>query len=90
MALRCPSCKSWQTEVLDSRPRRRGEIIRRRRHCNACDYKFATIEIVVDPIEEVETPREGVGPEKWTQAEIDAADASGAARAAAIKWEPTP
>lgn len=42
--LRCPSCATEDSKVLDSRPVEEGQAIRRRRECNACGYRFTTYE----------------------------------------------
>ncbi len=42
--MRCPRCHSKRDKVLDSRPSREGDAIRRRRQCKACDYRFTTYE----------------------------------------------
>ncbi|MDO9509925.1 MAG: transcriptional regulator NrdR [Candidatus Magasanikbacteria bacterium] len=40
----CPVCNNKETSVIDSRPNNDGMIIRRRRECNKCSYRFSTIE----------------------------------------------
>lgn len=42
--MRCPSCQNKHTRVLDSRPIEEGDVIRRRRECEACSYRFTTFE----------------------------------------------
>ncbi|MFD2625325.1 transcriptional regulator NrdR [Salibacterium salarium] len=44
--MRCPSCHSNGTRVLDSRPSNEGKSIRRRRECDACHERFTTFEMV--------------------------------------------
>jgi transcriptional repressor NrdR len=48
--VRCPFCGFIDQKVLDSRPARDGEAIRRRRECIGCGRRFTTFE-------EPETPR---------------------------------
>ena len=48
--MRCPFCGFIDQKVLDSRPAREGEAIRRRRECMGCGRRFTTFE-------EPETPR---------------------------------
>lgn len=48
--MRCPFCGFADQKVLDSRPAREDESIRRRRECNGCGRRFTTFE-------EVERPR---------------------------------
>ena len=42
--MNCPACNSKDTKVLDSRLSGEGFSIRRRRECQACDFRFSTIE----------------------------------------------
>lgn len=42
--MRCPYCGCDEQKVLDSRPARDGEAIRRRRECNDCGRRFTTFE----------------------------------------------
>ncbi len=42
--MRCPFCGSEEHHVLDSRPARGGEAVRRRRECEACLRRFTTFE----------------------------------------------
>ncbi|MBP3039926.1 transcriptional regulator NrdR [Bacillaceae bacterium Marseille-Q3522] len=44
--MKCPSCQSNSTRVLDSRPVDDGRSIRRRRECENCSYRFTTFEKV--------------------------------------------
>lgn len=41
----CPSCSSYLTSVLDTRPTDTGSI-RRRRRCDDCAHRFRTYEVV--------------------------------------------
>ncbi len=42
--MHCPVCKSKETRVLDSRMTEDGMVVRRRRECAACEYRFSTHE----------------------------------------------
>ena len=42
--MRCPSCGSLDTQVKDSRPTEDSAVIRRRRVCLACNFRFTTFE----------------------------------------------
>lgn len=42
----CPKCKQKDTRVLDSRDTNESREIRRRRKCEACDFRFTTFERV--------------------------------------------
>jgi transcriptional repressor NrdR len=42
--MRCPFCKSGNTDVVDSREVMNGESIRRRRECESCGKRFTTYE----------------------------------------------
>jgi transcriptional repressor NrdR len=42
--VRCPFCKEDSDKVVDSRSSDSGRIIRRRRHCLACQRRFTTYE----------------------------------------------
>src|SRR5260221_10591050 len=44
--MRCPSCNSLDTQVKDSRPTEDSAVIRRRRICVACNFRFTTFERV--------------------------------------------
>src|SRR3954468_5863518 len=44
--MRCPSCNSLDTQVKDSRPTEDSQVIRRRRVCMACNFRFTTFERV--------------------------------------------
>ena len=45
-AMRCPSCASLDTQVKDSRPTEDSSVIRRRRVCLSCNFRFTTFERV--------------------------------------------
>lgn len=42
--MHCPYCGCPDQKVLDSRPAREGEAIRRRRECSSCNRRFTTFE----------------------------------------------
>jgi transcriptional repressor NrdR len=44
--MRCPNCQSLDTQVKDSRPTEDSAVIRRRRICLACNFRFTTFERV--------------------------------------------
>ena len=44
--MRCPSCGSLDTQVKDSRPTEDSSVIRRRRVCLSCHFRFTTFERV--------------------------------------------
>src|SRR5580704_6669522 len=44
--MRCPNCSSLDTQVRDSRPTEDSAVIRRRRVCLACNFRFTTFERV--------------------------------------------
>ena len=44
--MRCPNCGSLDTQVKDSRPTEDSAVIRRRRVCVTCNFRFTTFERV--------------------------------------------
>ncbi|MBI4363410.1 MAG: transcriptional repressor NrdR [Candidatus Doudnabacteria bacterium] len=42
--MKCPNCSHEETKVLDSRPAQDGMVIRRRRECIKCGFRFSTHE----------------------------------------------
>ncbi len=46
--MKCPSCSLEDSKVVDSRPIQGGEGIRRRRECNACNFRYTTYEYVLE------------------------------------------
>lgn len=42
--MRCPVCNKPDTKVIDSRLSVDGMNVRRRRECEACDFRFSTLE----------------------------------------------
>ncbi len=45
--MQCPKCSASDSGFIDSRIGKNGMIIRRRRQCTDCDYRFTTIEEIV-------------------------------------------
>lgn len=45
--MRCPKCAHLEDKVIDSRSAQSGAVIRRRRMCLRCAYRFTTYEEVV-------------------------------------------
>ena len=49
--MKCPSCESEDSKVVDSRSVQQGTSIRRRRECNECLFRFTTYEyILTNPV----------------------------------------
>lgn len=46
--MKCPSCHKEDSKVVDSRSIKEGASIRRRRECNACNFRYTTYEYVLD------------------------------------------
>jgi transcriptional repressor NrdR len=44
--MKCPFCKSADTQVIDSRVSEEGDSIRRRRRCPDCNKRFTTYETI--------------------------------------------
>jgi len=44
--MNCPSCNSEDTKVIDSRLTSGGSLVRRRRECVKCEFRFTTFERV--------------------------------------------
>jgi transcriptional repressor NrdR len=42
--MKCPFCGADETAVADTRLNDEGDVVRRRRRCNACDKRFTTYE----------------------------------------------
>jgi transcriptional repressor NrdR len=42
--MRCPKCGCLEDKVIDSRASREGALIRRRRECLKCEYRYTTYE----------------------------------------------
>jgi len=44
--MRCPVCEKDEDKVIDSRSAKGGSVIRRRRECLGCGYRFTTYETI--------------------------------------------
>ncbi|UQS85266.1 transcriptional regulator NrdR [Apilactobacillus apisilvae] len=42
--MQCPHCHKNSSRVVDSRPTENGQVIRRRRECEKCGYRYTTFE----------------------------------------------
>ncbi|CAI2659707.1 transcriptional regulator NrdR [Apilactobacillus apinorum] len=42
--MQCPHCHKNSSRVVDSRPAENGQVIRRRRECENCNYRYTTFE----------------------------------------------
>lgn len=42
--MKCPKCKHEETKVVDSRDTNESSVVRRRRECEKCDFRFTTFE----------------------------------------------
>ena len=42
--MRCPYCSHDETQVVETRESDEGDVVRRRRRCQACDKRFTTYE----------------------------------------------
>lgn len=49
--VRCPYCKSMNTQNLDTRDTPNGRV-RRRKVCHACERRFTTYEAYIDELDE--------------------------------------
>ena len=47
--MKCPRCSREDTRVYDSRPTENGRVIRRRRLCEPCGFRFTTYERCEQP-----------------------------------------
>lgn len=47
--MKCPTCHSQESKVIESRDVASGESIRRRRECESCQHRFTTYERVERP-----------------------------------------
>jgi transcriptional repressor NrdR len=48
--MRCPSCRSLDSNVIDSRLSKDGDVIRRRRRCVGCGRRFTTYERIEESL----------------------------------------
>jgi transcriptional repressor NrdR len=47
--MKCPVCDDLENRVVDSRLGKEGNVIRRRRECQACEWRFTTYERIEEP-----------------------------------------
>ena len=66
--MKCPYCHSSENKVIDSRESQDGAVIRRRRHCEACDRRFTTYERVEENLPMV-VKKDG-GREEYVRAKV--------------------
>jgi len=45
--MRCPKCTFLNDKVIDSREAKDGDVVRRRRVCLKCGYRYTTYEQIV-------------------------------------------
>ncbi len=45
--MRCPKCQANDDKVIETRVSREGDVIRRRRQCLKCNYRFTTYESII-------------------------------------------
>ena len=57
--MRCPVCNNRDTSVIDTRASADGLIVRRRRECDKCHYRFSTIE-EIELLDIIVVKRDGV------------------------------
>lgn len=48
--MKCPKCQSLDNKVMDSRFRKEGNVIRRRRECLECGHRFTTYERIEESL----------------------------------------
>lgn len=48
--MKCPKCQSLDNKVMDSRFRKEGNVIRRRRECLECTHRFTTYERIEESL----------------------------------------
>ncbi|MBF0170796.1 MAG: transcriptional repressor NrdR [Nitrospinae bacterium] len=48
--MKCPSCGDLDNKVIDSRLTKENDMIRRRRECLACQYRFTTYERIEESL----------------------------------------
>ncbi len=49
-AMKCPACANLDNRVVDSRLSKEGNVIRRRRECQACEWRFTTYERIEESV----------------------------------------
>jgi transcriptional repressor NrdR len=68
--MRCPYCNVDNSKVIDSRSKRDGRVVRRRRECISCKRRFTTKEYVEETpilVEKCDQRREAFNREKLKQ-----------------------
>jgi transcriptional repressor NrdR len=68
--MRCPYCQHTDDKVVDSRESGDGDLIRRRRECNACKRRFTTYERV-DVVMPMVVKKDGRR-EPWDRSKLEA------------------
>ena len=48
--MKCPICTSLENRVVDSRLSKEGNVIRRRRECQGCEWRFTTYERIEESV----------------------------------------
>jgi transcriptional repressor NrdR len=48
--MKCPICTSLENRVIDSRLSKEGNVIRRRRECQGCEWRFTTYERIEESV----------------------------------------
>ena len=48
--MKCPACANLDNRVVDSRLSKEGNVIRRRRECQACEWRFTTYERIEESV----------------------------------------
>lgn len=51
--MKCPQCAQLDDKVIDTRAQKCGDVIRRRRECLSCGFRYSTVESVVRTLPEV-------------------------------------
>ena len=51
--MKCPQCGDFDDKVIDTRAQKCGDVIRRRRECLACGFRYSTIESIVRTLPEI-------------------------------------
>ena len=57
--MRCSYCGIDDDKVIDSRSTENGRVVRRRRHCQACEKRFTTYERIEEAVKMAVVKREG-------------------------------
>lgn len=51
--MKCPQCGDFDDKVIDTRSQKCGDMIRRRRECLSCGFRYSTVESIVKTLPEV-------------------------------------